>query len=477
MSSIHLVPYDPTWPTAFANIKTELSAALDGVAVLSIEHVGSTSVPGLPAKPVIDVDVVVEENTVRDAIRALERVGYRYEGMKGVADRHAFRSSEGVSPKRSVYVVIDDSLALRNHLALRNVLSRDDVLRKRYATIKRRLAEKLSDPDRYTAGKSEIIEAILEQGGLSKSEQVSTRLANQAVVAQRPDEHTVVTDDGARLWVEESGPPEGAAVVLCHGGPGTADYLKDLRDILTDVGMRVVRWDQRGSGRSDGKGPYSVEWFVADLAAVRRTVVGEACWLVGHSWGANLALASAQLHSYELEGVVYMCGTGLEWWPGNSARHKERQRERLGRALGARLEDLRNRARTPQEEDEYQLLYLRSELADTDDIGLARRLLETDRRFPINYEVNTAISSEMKRWDLQRQKSRCLAVTVPVLVVDGQLDPRPAEALDSLMAFLPDATRAQMEGAGHWPWLEQPERTRQLLSEFLPATGPSKAQR
>lgn len=467
MNQIQLVPYDPTWPKVFADIQAELSAALERVAVLSIEHVGSTSVPGLPAKPVIDIDVVVKENTVSDAITALEQVGYRYEGMKGVVDRHAFRSPEGASPKRSVYVVIDDSLALRNHRALRNVLSRDDVLRERYAATKRRLAEKLSDRDRYTAEKSEIIEAILEQGGLTKSERESTRLANQAVLAHRLDEHTVVADDGTRLWIEESGPPEGPSVVLCHGGPGMADYLKDLGDMLTEADMRVVRWDQRGAGRSERKGPYSVERFVADLEAVRRTVVGQSCWLVGHSWGANLALASAQLHSYQLQGLVYMCGTGLEWWPHYSARHKERQVERLAPVPGARLEELRNRARTGPEEEEYQLLYLRSELADTDDVEMARRLLEADRRFPTNYEVNAAINSEMKRWDLQRQQSRCLAVTVPVLVVDGQLDPRSEGALDSVVESLPDVTRVQLDGAGHWPWLEKSQHTKKLLSEFL----------
>lgn len=250
-----------------------------------------------------------------------------------------------------------------------------------------------------------------------------------------------------------------------------ADYMKDLRDILTEAGMRVVRWDQRGAGRSERKGPYSVERFVADLEAVRRTMAGQTCWLIGHSWGANLALASAQLHSYQLRGVVYMCGTGLEWWPDHSARHKERQTKRLGRVLGARLEDLRNRAKTEPEEEEYQLLYLRSELADTEDVELARRLFETDRRFPINFEVNAAINNEMKRWDLRRQQSRCLAVTVPVLVVDGQFDPRPAEALDSLVESIPDVTRARIDGAGHWPWLEQPQHTRELLSEFLSATG------
>ena len=153
------------------------------------------------------------------------------------------------------------------------------------------------------------------------------------------------------MWVEESGRSDGTPVVLCHGGPGMADYLEELRDLLVESGMRVVRWDQRGAGRSDREGPYSVERFVADLEEVRRTVFGERCWMVGHSWGANLAIAYAQQHSHNLFGVVYLCGTGLEWWPEYASRHKQRQSERLGPQLGARLDELRDKRRTSEEEE------------------------------------------------------------------------------------------------------------------------------
>lgn len=196
--------------------------------------------------------------------------------------------------------------------------------------------------------------------------------------------------------------------------------------------------------------------------------------MVGHSWGANLAIAYAQQHSHNLLGVVYLCGTGLEWWPDYAGRHKQRQSERLGSGLGARFGELRDKRRTSEEEAEYRLLYLRSELANPGDIELAHSLSRAERRYPVNYEVNAAINSELKNVDVALLTSRCRAVTVPVLVVCGESDPRPAEAVDSLIDALPDVTSMTVEGAGHWPWLEQPQLLRRLIENFIRAGGQSR---
>lgn len=82
---IEVVPYHSTWPAIFETIRSELAEALDSVEVISIEHVGSTAVPGLAAKPVIDVDVLVARDQVDAAIEALETVGYVHRGEMGVA--------------------------------------------------------------------------------------------------------------------------------------------------------------------------------------------------------------------------------------------------------------------------------------------------------------------------------------------------------------------------------------------------------
>ena len=81
--NIVVLPYDEKWHQAFLDIKSELAAAL-GPLALSIEHVGSTSVPGLAAKPIIDIDVVVRKTNLEPAIKALATIGYEHEGNGGI---------------------------------------------------------------------------------------------------------------------------------------------------------------------------------------------------------------------------------------------------------------------------------------------------------------------------------------------------------------------------------------------------------
>lgn len=90
----------------------------------------------------------------------------------------------------------------------------------------------------------------------------------------------IVADDGARLWATVDGTPDGVPVICCHGGPGVADYLAPVAAMISDV-ARVIRWDQRGSGRSSPTGPYRVSRFVTDLDTVRAAADIEQCVLLG----------------------------------------------------------------------------------------------------------------------------------------------------------------------------------------------------
>ena len=164
---VEVVAYDPGWAEDFAAVEAALRSALVGVPLLAVEHVGSTSVPGLPAKPVIDVDVVVDEPSVRSAIDALAAVGYRDEGERGVPGRHALGAPDD-EPRRHVYVCVDGCLALRNHLLVRDVLRADPELRAEYAAVKCGLAQReLVDMDAYVAGKNAVLHKVLLAGGLS----------------------------------------------------------------------------------------------------------------------------------------------------------------------------------------------------------------------------------------------------------------------------------------------------------------------
>ena len=91
MRTKHVVvlPYDEKWKQDFFYIKNEISATL-GKLVISIEHVGSTSVEGMAAKPIIDIDIVVQKEHINDAILELSKIGYIHEGDLGIPDREAF---------------------------------------------------------------------------------------------------------------------------------------------------------------------------------------------------------------------------------------------------------------------------------------------------------------------------------------------------------------------------------------------------
>ena len=126
-----IVDYDPAWPVAFAALARVLSQAF-GELALSIEHVGSTAVPGLAAKPVIDLDVVISAEERLPAVdAALMPLGYEYEGEKDIPGRHAFdRRGEDVPrdgsrltwPAHHLYVCARGCTELRRHLAFRDYL-------------------------------------------------------------------------------------------------------------------------------------------------------------------------------------------------------------------------------------------------------------------------------------------------------------------------------------------------------------------
>ena len=180
-----VVPYDPGWPEQFRTVRDGLLAALEGVPVRSIEHVGSTSVPGLAGKPRIDVDVVVAGEHLLSTREALEAAGHTWLGELGVPDRHAFRAPDR-EPPRNVYVAVDGCLALRNHLAVRDLLRRDARLRDAYGRLKIELAERdYADVDQYVIDKSPMIQRILAAAGLDAAERAAIDAMNRGTGERR----------------------------------------------------------------------------------------------------------------------------------------------------------------------------------------------------------------------------------------------------------------------------------------------------
>jgi GrpB-like predicted nucleotidyltransferase (UPF0157 family) len=178
VAEIVVIDYDPAWPELFAAIRRAISSAA-GDLVVAIEHVGSTAVPGLTAKPIVDLDLVVAPDAVPMAIARLTAVGYAHKGNLGVPGREAMRHPPG-SPRHHLYVCAEGNLALANHLAVRDYLRAHPDAARAYGDLKRRLAAAHADDvDGYVAGKTAFILDVLRRSGFAATDLESIRRINR----------------------------------------------------------------------------------------------------------------------------------------------------------------------------------------------------------------------------------------------------------------------------------------------------------
>lgn len=160
---IVVADHDPAWPAWFETVCEHVWPAVRDVA-LRIDHVGSTAVPGLAAKPIIDMDVVVaSDSDVPQVLQRLASLGYRWLGDLGVRGREAveLRRDQGLPPHQ-LYVVVEDNKAHLDHWLLRDLLREDADARASYAALKRRNAQVAEgDMDVYVAAKAAFVAELL----------------------------------------------------------------------------------------------------------------------------------------------------------------------------------------------------------------------------------------------------------------------------------------------------------------------------
>jgi proline iminopeptidase len=210
--------------------------------------------------------------------------------------------------------------------------------------------------------------------------------------------------------------------MLCNGGPGCPDYLAPVAGMLEDVAS-VIRFEQRGCGRSQPAPPYDVETCLSDLEAVRAHY-GVDRWIIGgHSWGADLALIYALEHTRHVAGLICVAGG---WVHNDREWHAEYVRRR-------------------EQEGEREPLY----------------------DYPPNAQVNTQLSHSWKRYiqnpGLLRSISR---LTVPALFVYGGRDIRPRWPVEQVARLMPNARFELIEGAEHVTWFSHPDELKSLLRSF-----------
>jgi GrpB-like predicted nucleotidyltransferase (UPF0157 family) len=164
-----VLDYDPNWPELFQSLRKRIADALGNMAV-AIEHVGSTAVPELAAKPIIDIDVLLASETMLPtAVERLASLGYIHQGNLGIAEREAFLAPAN-DPPHHLYVCPPCSAEFRRHMAFRDYLRAHPKDAKIYGDLKITLAERFQeDRSAYNNAKSEFV----------------TELTNRAIATQK----------------------------------------------------------------------------------------------------------------------------------------------------------------------------------------------------------------------------------------------------------------------------------------------------
>ncbi|ETZ22685.1 GrpB family protein [Pedobacter sp. V48] len=170
-----VVPYSSDWASVFEKLSSIFNKQLKDY-IIGIEHVGSTSVQGLAAKPIIDLDLVIKDKSnFKEIIRILKGLGYNYLGEMGIVSRDAFERMSDLSPadgsgkqwpRHHLYVCTQDGIGLKNHIRFRDYLRSHPEIVIEYGTLKTELAKKYPfDIDSYIDGKTDFIISILAKNG------------------------------------------------------------------------------------------------------------------------------------------------------------------------------------------------------------------------------------------------------------------------------------------------------------------------
>ena len=165
-----VLPYDVAWQSAFEKIKGEIEEAI-GDLIIGIEHIGSTSVEGMSAKPCIDIDVIIKDYSVfATVVYGLKAIGYIHEGDLGIKDREAFKYTDKPSlMTHHLYVCPQYSEELHRHITFRDFLRSNPEAVKEYSSVKEKAAELYPDDiDKYIEYKAPCIAELYRECGLDR---------------------------------------------------------------------------------------------------------------------------------------------------------------------------------------------------------------------------------------------------------------------------------------------------------------------
>lgn len=230
-----------------------------------------------------------------------------------------------------------------------------------------------------------------------------------------------VISNGVRIWTIQTG--QGFPVMLCNGGPGCCDYLEPVAQMVEDI-AKVIRFEQRGCGRSDSTPPYDIETCLVDLESIR-TYYNIDQWIIGgHSWGADLALFYALEHSSRVAGLMCIAGGRI---------HNDRE-----------WHDEYKRGRAQEGECVPEFIY--------------------PPNMDVNKQLNRSWKSYIQSPDLLLKISK---LGVPALFVYGERDIRPSWPTKQIAYLMPNSRFDLIEGAEHIIWNSHQAELRSLLRNFV----------
>jgi proline-specific peptidase len=274
---------------------------------------------------------------------------------------------------------------------------------------------------------------------------------------------------GFETWYRDVGPIGGVPLVCLHGGPGSSHhYFEPLEELAAD-GRRVVLYDQLGCGasdRPDDPGLWTVELFVAEVDAVRGALGLERIHLLGSSWGSMLGIEYALTRPAGLVSLTLNSPpTAAETWKAEAKRLRDELPEQVKRVLA------KHEAAGTTEDPEYEAAeaeFWRRHICRVDPMpaSVLRGRAAKNRAV---YESLWGVSEwnpdgKLRDWDV---RPRLGEIDVPTLVTSGRYDECTPKLAEEAQRGIRGAERVLFEESSHMAFVEEPERFRAALSDFL----------
>lgn len=279
-----------------------------------------------------------------------------------------------------------------------------------------------------------------------------------------------VPRDGFEMHYRLNG--SGTPIVFLAGGPGLdVDYFEDAAKLFP-VGYQRVFLEQRGTGKSRphqlDSDNMSLRLVVEDLEALRKQLGLEKLMLAGHSWGGMLAMAYAASHPDRVDRLILIGSGGptrefFEWYSDNiDARlHSEDKEARTYWDDAAKRGVDRDKAGLESIKAIFPAFFFDRAK------GLSFAAAKPDGSY--HTDTNTLMLADIeKAYDLRAGLTH---VTTPVLIIQGRQDPTGDSTAEEIHALLSASVIRYINQCGHFPWIEQPEKFKQIIAEFLAPSG------